>query len=155
VFYVEHTRHLFPKPGEAQTEEEDHLTRAMVPVVYFLVLFSIVVHGLSIPALDAYYRWKNIAPITEEGPAEIRVLSDNDALPNNAFVDSKRKSVVMHNRFSRPNMAQDLSRWRDPSGNMGVNPFDDKREMDPAFDESPVYPTHMLQPSKFDYARRV
>ena len=41
VFYVEHTRHLFPEPGEALTEEENNLTRVMVPVVYWLVLFSI------------------------------------------------------------------------------------------------------------------
>jgi NhaP-type Na+/H+ or K+/H+ antiporter len=41
VFYVEHTRHLFPEPGEALTEEENNLTRAMIPVVYWLVVFSI------------------------------------------------------------------------------------------------------------------
>ncbi|KAF2793622.1 Na(+)/H(+) antiporter 1 [Melanomma pulvis-pyrius CBS 109.77] len=114
VFYVEHTRHLFPKPGEAMTEEEDNLTRAMVPVVYFLVVFSIVVHGLSIPALDAYYRYKGVQPISEADPAEIRILSDTDALPNNAYSHPKRQSFIVHNRFSRPHsmgVGPELYRW--------------------------------------------
>ncbi|KAF2180912.1 Na(+)/H(+) antiporter 1 [Zopfia rhizophila CBS 207.26] len=102
VFYVEHTRHLFPKPGEAKTEEEDNLTRAMIPVVYWLVIFSIVVHGLSIPALDAFYRWKKIPPISESEPAEIRILSENEPLPNNAYNNPKRNSIIINNRFSRP-----------------------------------------------------
>ncbi|KAH8726469.1 Na(+)/H(+) antiporter 1 [Phaeosphaeriaceae sp. PMI808] len=114
VFYVEHTRHLFPKPGEATTEEEDNLTRAMVPVVYWLVIFSIVVHGLSIPALDAFYRYKKIPPISEAEPAEIRVLSDTEPIPNNAYSNPKRNSVILHNRFSRPSSmapGSQLSRW--------------------------------------------
>lgn len=102
MFYVEHTRHLFPKPGEALTEEEDNLTRAMIPVVYWLVLFSIVFHGLSIPALDIFYRWKGVQPIVEDSPAEVKVLSTTEALPNNAYKDpSKRGSIMVMNRFSR------------------------------------------------------
>ncbi|CAA9960606.1 Na antiporter 1 [Pyrenophora teres f. maculata] len=123
VFYVEHTRHLFPKPGEATTEEEETLVAAMVPVVYFLVIFSIVVHGLSIPALDAYYRYTNVQPITEDEPAEIRARSIHEALPNNASIDRKRNSVYVHNRFSRPvstGAGPELYRWnnqtaRDPA----------------------------------------
>lgn len=114
VFYVEHTRHLFPKPGEAKTDEEDDLVRAMVPVVYWLVLFSIVWHGLSIPALDAFYRFKGVQPIMEDDPAEISILSENDALPTNAYASSKRKSIIIHNRFSRPISGNEpaLYRWR-------------------------------------------
>jgi hypothetical protein len=74
----------------------------MVPVVYFLVLFSIIVHGLSIPALDLIYRWRKIPPIIEDDPAEVRVMSENDALPNNAYIDPRRRSMVVNNRFSRP-----------------------------------------------------
>jgi len=114
VFYVEHTRHLFPKPGEATTEEEENLVAAMIPVVYFLVIFSIVVHGLSIPALDAFYRYKKIPPISEAEPAEVRALSIHEALPNNARRDSKRGSVYVHNRFSRPvsmGPGPELYRW--------------------------------------------
>ena len=113
VFYVEHTRHLFPKPGEAKTEEEDHLVRAMVPVVYWLVLFSIIFHGLSIPALDAFYRYKGVQPIVEDEPAEIRILSENEVMPKNSSANPKRNSVYVHNRFSRPvsGASPELYRW--------------------------------------------
>ena len=70
VFYVEHTRHLFPELGEGD-EEETNLVRAMIPCVYFLVIFSIVVHGLSIPALDLFYKWRKVEPIQEDA-IEIR-----------------------------------------------------------------------------------
>jgi hypothetical protein len=104
VFYVEHARHLFPHPGTATTDEEETLLAAMVPTVYFLVIFSIVVHGLSIPALDAFYRYKKIPPIVESEPTEVHIRSLNEALPNNAHgdVDMRRRSVIVHNRFSRP-----------------------------------------------------
>ncbi|KAF2016834.1 hypothetical protein BU24DRAFT_477777 [Aaosphaeria arxii CBS 175.79] len=101
VFYVEHAFHLFPHLEDAETEEEENLLRAMRPVVYFLVLFSIVVHGLSIPLLDVIYRWQNVQPIIEEDPVETRPISSRSALPNNAFLDPRRGSVVRHNRFSR------------------------------------------------------
>jgi hypothetical protein len=95
------------------TEEEDNLTKAMGPVVYWLVFFSIIFHGLSIPALDAFYRWKGVQPIIEENPIEIRILSDNDALPSNAYANPKRNSVIVHNRFSRPvsDVGPELYRW--------------------------------------------
>lgn len=86
----------------------------MVPVVYWLVFFSIIFHGLSIPALDAFYRYRGVQPIEEEAPAEIRMLSDNDALPNNAYANPKRNSVVVNNRFSRPisnGPGPELYRW--------------------------------------------
>lgn len=82
--------------------EEDNLTRAMIPVVYWLVLFSIIFHGLSIPALDLFYRWKGVPPIVEDNPIEVQVLSNTEALPNNAYKDpSKRSSIMVMNRFSR------------------------------------------------------
>jgi sodium/hydrogen antiporter len=46
----------------------------MIPVVYWLVLFSIVWHGLSIPALNAFYGWKGVEPVQDEdGPVEVKV----------------------------------------------------------------------------------
>jgi hypothetical protein len=86
----------------------------MIPVVYWLVLFSIVWHGLSIPALDAFYRWKGVAPIIEEEPSEMRITSDNEALPSNAYANPKRNSIIVHNRFSRPisGRGPELYRWR-------------------------------------------
>lgn len=86
----------------------------MIPIVYFLVIFSIVVHGLSIPALDAFYRYKKIPPISEAEPAEVRALSVHEALPNNASISTKRNSIYVHNRFSRPvstGPGPELYRW--------------------------------------------
>lgn len=104
VFYVEHTRHLYPETGEALTDEENYLTQLMVPVVYWLVFFSIVVHGLSIPALNIFLKYRGVKPITDhEGPVEMRVLSRRQSLPKNsrASLDPRRNSIVVNNRFSR------------------------------------------------------
>ncbi|KAF2003193.1 Na(+)/H(+) antiporter 1 [Amniculicola lignicola CBS 123094] len=131
VFYVEHTRHLFPKPGEAKTEEEDNLVRAMVPVVYWLVLFSIVFHGLSIPALDAFYGWRGIQPIIEEEPVEVRILSEKEVLPPNSYVNPKRSSVMVHNRFSRPISGVELQRWNSGDSEAGLR----AHEVAPAYDD--------------------
>lgn len=120
VFYVEHTRHLFPKVENAETEEEEHLLQAMGAVVYFLVLFSIVVHGLSIPLLEAIYRWRKVPPIVED-PVEVRPVSQRDALPNNAYIDPRRGSIVVNNRFSRANSVATVRTNRaGDDGNLGV-----------------------------------
>ena len=75
-------------------------------VVYWLVFFSIIFHGLSIPALNAFYVWRGVQPIVNDmdGPVELVMLSENDALPNNAYVNHKRGSIVVLNRFSRPDL---------------------------------------------------
>ncbi|KAK0648275.1 Cation/H+ exchanger [Cercophora newfieldiana] len=103
VFYVEHTRHLFPEPGEGDAEE-NNLTRVMIPVVYWLVLFSIVVHGLSIPALNAVYKWYGVRPITEDA-TEIRRMSVRVPTPVNASVGDG-EVFIAYNRFSRPVFAE-------------------------------------------------
>ena len=99
VFYVEHAHHLFPELGEGDAEETD-LVRAMRPVVYWLVLFSIVVHGLSIPALDIIYRYMGVQPIQEDA-AIMRRTSMRVATPVNA-VEGDKETFVAYNRFSRP-----------------------------------------------------
>ena len=99
VFYAEHARHLFPEPGEGDTEETD-LVRAMIPVVYFLVLFSIVVHGLSIPALNIIYRLCGVKPIQEDA-VELRRMSALVPPPVNAAVGDG-DTFIAYNRFSRP-----------------------------------------------------
>jgi hypothetical protein len=102
VFYVEHTRHLFPEPGEALTAEENNLTRAMIPVVYWLVVFSIFWHGLSIPALNLIYQWRGVQPIQDEdGPAIVQRLSIHQSAPNNGEINEKTGTVALNNRFSR------------------------------------------------------
>lgn len=99
VFYVEHTRHLFPELGEGD-EEETNLVRAMIPVVYWLVLFSIVVHGLSIPGLNLIYEYMNVEPISEDA-VEVRRKSINIATPSNAMIGDD-ENFIAYNRFSRP-----------------------------------------------------
>jgi hypothetical protein len=99
VFYVEHTRHLFPELG-AGDEEETNLVRVMIPVVYWLVLFSIVVHGLSIPALNLAYMYFDVEPIQEDA-VEVRRKSIHVATPPNAIVGDD-DTFIAYNRFSRP-----------------------------------------------------
>lgn len=99
VFYVEHTRHLFPELGKGD-EEETNLVRAMIPVVYWLVLFSIVFHGLSIPALNLAYMYFGVEPIQEDA-VEMRRKSIHVATPANAMV-SDEGTFIAYNRFSRP-----------------------------------------------------
>lgn len=120
VFYVEHARHLYPKLEAAETHEEEDLLRAMGPVVYFLVLFSIVVHGLSIPALELIYRWRKIEPIVEMDPSVERRRSVSEALPPNSHVDPRCGSVVRHNRFSRVISRDTTMAEYDPEDNIST-----------------------------------
>lgn len=100
VFYLEHIRvHLFPPLGEGD-KEETILMRAVGPVVMWLVLFSIIIHGLSIPILVLIYKWRGVEPITD-GAVHTRRLSFHVAPPVNA-VESGRSKFLEFNRFSRP-----------------------------------------------------
>ncbi|KAL7620058.1 hypothetical protein AAE478_010607 [Parahypoxylon ruwenzoriense] len=99
VYYLQHTRLLFPKEGVASSREHE-LLDAICPVVYFLVLFSIVVHGISIPILSAIYRFCHVRPITEDA-VEIRRRSIYMAPPANAF-NGGRDTFIVYNRFFRP-----------------------------------------------------
>ncbi|ELQ36731.1 Na(+)/H(+) antiporter [Pyricularia oryzae] len=109
VFYVEHTQHLFPHVGTTGDVVSDDLIKALVPSVYFLVLFSIVVHGLSIPALDFAYRTAGVKPITDDA-VQLRRKSAAVATPANARVDSAEPEYfVAYNRFSRPVLTQDAA----------------------------------------------
>lgn len=113
VFYVEHTRHLFPELGEGDTEETN-LVRIMIPVVYWLVLFSIVVHGLSIPALNAIYGFYGVEPIREDA-VEMRRMSVRVPTPVNAAVGD-HDTFIAYNRFSRPVFDDaELPTTRDPA----------------------------------------
>ncbi|KAJ4217029.1 hypothetical protein NW757_014652 [Fusarium falciforme] len=98
VFYVEHARHLFPHDGEGN-EEETNLVRAIGPTVYWLVLFSIIVHGLSIPALNIFYHYTGKAPIKDDA-VELRRISMRVAPPANA-VAGDGDTFIAYNRFSR------------------------------------------------------
>ncbi|KAI1406283.1 Na(+)/H(+) antiporter 1 [Hypoxylon fuscum] len=99
VYYLQHTRLLFPKEEIASSRERE-LLDAICPVVYFLVLFSIVVHGLSIPLLSAIYKFCNVRPITEDA-VELRRRSIYVPTPPNAFTGD-RDTFIAYNRFFRP-----------------------------------------------------
>ncbi|KAL6914716.1 hypothetical protein FSST1_012476 [Fusarium sambucinum] len=101
VFYREHMRHLFPHPEDADQEENDML-KVTGPVIYWLVLFSIVVHGLSIPALNAFYVWRGVEPIQDDA-VSIRRKSFTMATPSNA-ITADEDNFIAFNRFSRPDV---------------------------------------------------
>ncbi|CAI4212324.1 unnamed protein product [Parascedosporium putredinis] len=101
AFYVEHARHLFPKLEEATNDEEvTNLLRAMGPVVYWLALFSIVIHGISIPILNAIYEYNGVKPIKDDA-VQMRRKSRLISLPVNAEA-ANRDTIIAYNRFSRP-----------------------------------------------------
>ncbi|KAI8306781.1 sodium hydrogen exchanger family protein [Colletotrichum sp. SAR11_59] len=106
AFYVEHARHLFPKLAEAEAVADNEVVdvlRAMGPVVYWLALFSIVVHGLSIPILSAIYSYMGVKPIQEDA-VQLRRRSVRVPPPANA-VEGDRDTFIAFNRFSRPNLS--------------------------------------------------
>lgn len=100
IAYVEYARRLFPDPGESD-EEINSLTAAMRPVVYWLVLVSIIVHGLSVPILYVIYKASRV-PKVHDHPVEVVLLSKNEPLPNNSTVDRQRHSVLVNNQFAEP-----------------------------------------------------
>ncbi|KAJ4309775.1 hypothetical protein N0V84_011315 [Fusarium piperis] len=104
VFYIEYAREVLPEFGEGNTEETD-LVLAIGPVIYWLVLFSIVVHGLSIPALDAIYTFCGVKPIHDDA-VEIRRCSRLSVTPVNG-TPLGRDSFLLFNRFSRPAMEEE------------------------------------------------
>lgn len=99
IAYAEYARRLFPAPGKSDREIND-LTAAISPVVYWLVLFSIIVHGLSVPALNALYKLFKVPCICDH-PVEVVLLSENEPLPNNSTIEPGRHSIIVNNRFSR------------------------------------------------------
>ena len=71
----------------------------MIPVVYWLVFFSIIVHGLSIPILNGIYRLLRVAAI-QDHPVDVMLLSENEPIPNNSVAHREDHSVTVNNRFS-------------------------------------------------------
>ncbi|CAG8930062.1 unnamed protein product [Penicillium salamii] len=71
----------------------------LVAVVYWLVCFSIVVHGLSTPALNCLYKYFRV-PTIRDHPVEIILLSETEPIPNNSVVNRQGHFIVLNNRFS-------------------------------------------------------
>lgn len=69
-------------------------------MVYWLVFFSIIVHGLSVPLLNAIYKFFKVTPIHDD-PVEVVLLSENEPLPNNSTATPQRHSAILNNRFAR------------------------------------------------------
>ncbi|KAJ1337344.1 sodium/hydrogen antiporter [Microdochium nivale] len=69
VYYLQSTRHVYFDPDLADPASQ-RLLEALSPIVYFLVFFSIVVHGLSIPVLNMAYRYYNVQPVAGSGGVE-------------------------------------------------------------------------------------
>ncbi|KAB8073871.1 Sodium/hydrogen exchanger family-domain-containing protein [Aspergillus leporis] len=105
ISYVEYARRLLPGPGKSDSEI-NHLTAAMTPVVYWLVLFSVLVHGLSVPILNAFYKLWDVPYICDH-PVEVLLLSTNEPLPNNSTANRPQHSVIVNNHFSRPPNSDD------------------------------------------------
>ncbi|KAK1486706.1 sodium/hydrogen exchanger family protein [Colletotrichum cuscutae] len=106
AFYVEHARHLFPKLAEAEGDSEVvDMLRAIGPVVYWLALFSIIVHGISIPILNVIYGFMGVQPVQDDAVA-IRRRSVRVPPPSNA-VEGDKETFIAFNRFSRPNLSQE------------------------------------------------
>ncbi|KAL5357447.1 Sodium/hydrogen exchanger family-domain-containing protein [Aspergillus floccosus] len=99
IAYVEYARRLFPDFGSSD-EEINTLTAAIVPVVYWLVFFSVVIHGLSVPLLGSLYKAFGLPRVCNH-PVEVLLLSENEPAPNNSTVNRQRHSVIVNNRFSR------------------------------------------------------
>ncbi|KAI0397972.1 Cation/H+ exchanger [Xylariaceae sp. FL0594] len=96
VYYLEHTRLLFSDKNTG----EKVLLDALSPVVYFLVLTSIVVHGLSIPVLSALYKFYGANTITDDAVVICR-RSRYEPMPSNAL-RGDQSTFIVYNRFFRP-----------------------------------------------------
>ncbi|KAL0467399.1 sodium hydrogen exchanger family protein [Neurospora intermedia] len=81
-------------------DEETHLVRVMIPAVYFLVLFSIVLNGLSMPGLNLIYEIGGVEPIMNDAVV-VRRKSVRALTPVNAEVNDN-KTFVAYNRLSKP-----------------------------------------------------
>ncbi|KAK8079440.1 Na(+) H(+) antiporter [Apiospora hydei] len=100
IYYLEHTTILLLGVTNLSSSGRA-LLNAMGPIVYFLALFSIVVHGLSIPILNCIYHFCGVRPVTDDAEP-IRRRSVHVAMPSNA-VPGDEDTFIAFNRFTRPN----------------------------------------------------
>lgn len=123
VFYVQHAQHAIPKEGEAD-EELNNLVKAMSPCIYFLVVFSIIGHGLSTPLLALIYSRLGVKPIQDDA-TQIRGVSMHHTAPPNSVHEGD--PCVAYNRFSRSaSVAGGLSLSRSKSASVTA---DNRRSM--------------------------
>lgn len=70
-------------------------------MVYWLVFFSIIIHGLSVPILHLIYKLRKVPKVHDEHPVEVVLLSNNEPLPANSTANPQRRLAILNNRFSR------------------------------------------------------
>jgi hypothetical protein len=70
-------------------------------VVYWLVFFSIIIHGLSVPILHLIYKLRKVPKVHDDYPIEVVLLSNHEPLPANSTANPQRRSAILNNRFSR------------------------------------------------------
>ncbi|KAK8092347.1 sodium/hydrogen exchanger family domain-containing protein [Apiospora kogelbergensis] len=99
IYYLEHTTIVLLGVANPSASMQA-LLKSIGPVVYFLALFSIVVHGLSIPILNCVYGFCGVRPVTDD-TEPMRRRSVHVATPNNA-VAGDRDTFIAFNRFTRP-----------------------------------------------------
>lgn len=69
------------------------------------------------------YKWAGVKPIVDEtGPIPMRRLSLTQSIPKNSTRSDKHDSVMVNNRFSRVNYANDSGPWGGPSTTAWNNP---------------------------------
>ncbi|KAF4541530.1 Cation/H+ exchanger [Lasiodiplodia theobromae] len=90
IFFAEHTRELFPELGEGD-EEETNLIAALTPTVYWMVFFSIVVHGISVPIIHLVYKYLSV-PTIQEGTSETLPFSRRASLSDKNVVERREQS---------------------------------------------------------------
>lgn len=156
VFYVEHTRHLVPKAGESDQEHDD-LIRALPATIYFLVVFSIIGHGLSIPLLNIIYNRLGVKPIQEDA-VTLRRKSMRVATPTNAITNDD-DTFIAYNRFRRPTMSlanTESLPFREPDyGNRHSNSTSDTSDLCPDTRvKPPNYPEEDAEAEKKRLQRR-
>ncbi|KAI0158372.1 Cation/H+ exchanger [Pestalotiopsis sp. NC0098] len=106
IYYLEHTQFLVLAQGRFSPEEQD-LLLMLTPVVYFLALFSIIFHGLSIPALNLAYTRFGVEPLMDDSE-QVRRRSVYVATPTNA-IRTEQGTFNVFNRFDRPGEHEDQS----------------------------------------------
>ena len=126
-------RYLFPKLEELLPTDTEvaNLVAAMVPVVYWLLFFSIVVLGLSIPALDAFYRFRSIELIQEQNPVKVPIRSSIQARPTNSRKHGNCQSIYVHNRFSvMPESSDERNKFGTRTFMLGWRAYECETEQD-------------------------
>ncbi|GME40531.1 Cation/H+ exchanger [Neofusicoccum parvum] len=123
IFFVEHTRHIFPELGEGD-EEESNLIAALGPTVYWLVFFSIVVHGISVPILDFIYKKLGVTTIQDEH-SDTLPFARTPYIPRYSVSLGSQETIVM----VEEKQAKDLS-WESVSDPDRKSFCDDKKSLD-------------------------